>query len=230
MVLTHYDLTSEKITKPVRMVMLSDSHNVTYDKIIQMTQESHPDVIFIVGDLVDRHRKTYDRALPFVNACAHIAPVFFSYGNHEVKFPVLTRQELSDAGATVLDNSWARFGELTIAGHTPYTDSDWVSDFEQVPGYRILLTHMPQYVFNEVRHLEDRDIDLFLAGHVHGGQWRLPNGYGVLAPGQGLYAKYVRGQYGKLIIGAGLANTAGPLIPRIHNPTEVVEIDLRPSS
>ena len=65
MVLTHYDLTSEKITKPVRMVMLSDSHNVTYDKIIQMTQESHPDVIFIVNELgcgvipMDVHDRRY---------------------------------------------------------------------------------------------------------------------------------------------------------------------------
>lgn len=225
MVLTKYKLITNKLAGNRRIVMLSDLHNVPYKHIIKMTKDAEPDIILVVGDLVDRHRKTYNRVLPFLRECVQIAPTFFSYGNHEVKFPVITPQEFKSTGITLLDNTWADWNGLCIGGLTPYSDYSWLDEFEKQDGYKIMMTHEPEY-FWQAQRLKDRDIDLVLAGHVHGGQIRLKDGTGLFAPEQGFFAKFVHGQYDNMIIGAGLCNSARPLIPRINNPKEVVLIEL----
>ena len=237
MKLTKYERVSPKVTRPYKLVMLSDVHNKPFDKLIAQVAAERPDAILVVGDVVDRHRKTYKRALPFLEACARTAPTFFSYGNHEIKFPKLSPEEIEGTGVVLLDDRCKRFGDLLIGGHTPYTTFAWLADFEQADGYKILLNHHPEYYYKEPDGrknftgnpgLEDhKAIDLILSGHAHGGQWRVGN-RGVLAPGQGLFAKYVHGEYGNMIVGTGVANTAAPLIPRFFNPREIVEITLRP--
>ena len=98
----------------------------------------------------------------------------------------------------------------------------WLKSFEAEPGYKILLCHHPEYF---PLYLRDRDIDLVLSGHAHGGQIRIFN-HGLFAPGQGIWPQYTAGMHeGKMIISTGLANTGG-LIPRINNDTELVVIKL----
>lgn len=96
--------------------------------------------------------------------------------------------------------------------------ADWLDDFERLPGYKILLSHHPEYYPS---HLADRNIDLILSGHAHGGQWRF-RGHGLFAPGQGWFPRLTSGAHGKLVISRGLSNTT--MIPRINNPPEVVYI------
>lgn len=237
MKLTTYERVSTNVSSTYKLIMLSDVHNKPFDDIIAQVAGEKPDAILVVGDIVDRHRKTYKRALPFLKACADTAPTFFSYGNHEIKFPKLQPEEITATGVVLLDNDFIRFGDLVIGGHTPYTHFDWLADFERQDGYKILMNHHPEYFIKEpdgrkafttnpgLRNHED--IDLILSGHAHGGQWRFFS-RGVLAPGQGLMAKYVRGTYGNMIVGTGVSNTAAPLIPRLFNPREIVEITIRP--
>ncbi len=103
----------------------------------------------------------------------------------------------------------------------PHTD--WLDKFEKEKGYKVLLSHHPEYWDT---YLKKRDIDLILSGHAHGGQWRFFN-HGVLAPGQGLFPRYTKGIHvhnsNHLCISTGLANTARP-IPRFFNPREIVYI------
>ena len=89
--------------------------------------------------------------------------------------------------------------------------------------YAILLSHHPEY-FPNIPH----SIDLILAAHAHGGQWRVFK-HGLFAPGQGFWPKYTKGIYthpngekGQMIVTAGLTNTTR--VPRIFNPTELVYI------
>ncbi len=239
MKLTTYDRVSKAVTRPYKIIMLSDVHNKPFEAIIAQVAGEKPDAILVVGDIVDRHRKTYKRALPFLEACAATAPTFFSYGNHEIKFPKLSAEEIKGTGVTLLDNEYVHFGDLVIGGHKPYTHFDWLVDFEQENGYKILMNHHPEYftkepdgrkAFTGNPGLKDHEgIDLILSGHAHGGQWRFFS-RGVLAPGQGLMAKYVRGAYGNMIVGTGCANTATPLIPRFFNPREIVEINIHPAN
>ena len=101
-------------------------------------------------------------------------------------------------------------------------NTSWLDEFEQQEGYKVLLCHHPEFY---ERFLRDRDIDLILAGHAHGGQIRL-FGKGIYAYGQGWFPKYTSGIYDdKLIVSRGLANTSR--IPRMFNPTELVYINLK---
>ena len=107
-------------------------------------------------------------------------------------------------------------------------DYAWLDTFAQVPRYRILLSHHPEYWCLEEPMLSKRNIDLVLSGHAHGGQFRL-FGQGFFAPGQGWFPKYTsgihHGKYGRMIISKGMANTV-KFAPRLFNPTEVVYIEV----
>ena len=102
-------------------------------------------------------------------------------------------------------------GAVTASQHKPETA--WLEEFSSIPGFHILLSHHPEYY-----PLIPPSIDQVLSGHAHGGQWRVFN-RGVFAPGQGLWPKWTRGKYERLIVSAGLANTAS--VPRLFNPCEV---------
>lgn len=107
-------------------------------------------------------------------------------------------------------------------------DSSWLDTFEQQPGYKILLSHHPEYWNIQEPMLSNRHIDLVLSGHAHGGQIRFL-GQGLYAPGQGWLPEYTagvhRGPYGHMIVSRGLANTA-KMIPRLFNPRELIYIRL----
>lgn len=239
MKVTKYERITPEVTSTYNLVMLSDVHNKPFEKLVEQVAGLHPDAILVVGDIVDRHRKTYKRALPFLKACAETAPTYFSYGNHEIKFPQLSAEDITGTGVVLLDNDFITFGDLVIGGHTPYTKFDWLQDFEKEEGYKILMNHHPEYFkkepdgrknFTGNPGLETHEgIDMILSGHAHGGQWRFFN-RGVLAPGQGFMAKYVRGEYRNMIVSTGCANTATPLIPRFFNPREILYITIRPES
>ena len=108
-------------------------------------------------------------------------------------------------------------GAVAASRHKPETD--WLSDFAAQPGYKVVLSHHPEYW----PLLKDENIDLILSGHAHGGQWRFFN-RGVFAPGQSWWPRYTKGVYeNRLVVSAGLSNTTW--VPRLFNPTEVVYIE-----
>ena len=75
--------------------------------------------------------------------------------------------------------------------------------------------------------------DLVLAGHAHGGQWRLPKLLnGLFAPDQGLFPQYAGGMYslpagGAMLVGRGLSRET-TRVPRFYNRPEVVVVDILP--
>jgi len=93
-------------------------------------------------------------------------------------------------------------------------------------GYRILLSHRPEYYETYMEY----SFDLVLCGHAHGGQWRIPGILnGLYAPHQGIFPKYAGGRYDAdgmtMIVSRGLARET-TWIPRIFNRPELVVIDL----
>lgn len=234
MVVTEYVIKSKKVSSKYTFVMLSDMHNrsAAYVEAIKITSEIHPDAILVAGDLVDRHKKLSDLAVPFLRACVEIAPTYFSYGNHESKYPIVSFQEFKESGAAVLYNAFVTANpgnqndaEFVIGGQHPNADFAWLEEFEKSDTFKILLCHHPEYY---PKFLKDRDVDLILSGHAHGGQIRIFN-HGIFSPGQGLFPKYTKGLYdNKLIVGAGISNTGG-FIPRWGNPTEVLKIVVEPT-
>ena len=187
-----------------------------------------------------------ENVLPFLRACAELAPSFMSLGNHEWRLCSEDIALLTETGVTLLDNSFCIHKGVVIGGLTsgrvlgmrawrasraglPHTgdlrrergkkppDLEWLNVFFQQEGYHILLCHHPEYY---PRYLKNLPLDLVLSGHAHGGQWRFL-GQGVFAPDQGLFPPLTSGVHdGKLVISRGMTNTKR--IPRINNPPEVV--------
>ena len=93
--------------------------------------------------------------------------------------------------------------------------------------YTIVLSHRPEY-FEEYKKY---DGDLYLTGHAHGGQVRIPflmNG--LFAPNQGWFPKYAGGLYEvdgtTMIVSRGLARESTGL-PRVFNRPEIVLVELK---
>lgn len=195
-----------------------------------------------------QHIKQASNTLRLLNALVKIAPVFFSTGNHELYLNTEDKNLLRNIGITLLNDSFVMRGDLCFGGlSSPYwalagtgvvnstedhkarwktvfdnVHTEWLDEFGLQRGFKILLNHHPE--FYEAFLKNRKGIDLILAGHAHGGQIRL-FGRGLYAYGQGVLPKYTKGIYdGKLIVSAGLANTAR--IPRLFNPTELVYVAL----
>lgn len=103
------------------------------------------------------------------------------------------------------------------------------ADGGMFPGpLRILLAHRPE-LFGTYA---DCGADLVLAGHAHGGQWRLPLLGGLYAPSQGVVPKYAAGMHTKggctMVVSRGLGNSGFPL--RLNNHPELVVVTLRSQS
>lgn len=151
------------------------------------------------------------------------ARVYLSRGNHEWEFTEQDFDVLKKSGITYLDNSDVQDSSGIYFGGLPSVpDEEWLDRFHNKSGYKILLSHHPEYY---KRYLKMRNIDLILSGHAHGGQIRV-FGRGVLAPGQGVLPKYHHGFYdNRLIVSSGCTNTASA--PRWGNPCEIVVIEMR---
>ncbi len=246
-----------KYKTPVKIALIADLHDRPFGWITDSLKKHKPEIICIAGDLVHRAVPQPDKlvlqqtgyVLPFLKACAQIAPTFMSMGNHEWRLCDDDIAAMAETGAAVLENSWCSYnglliGGLSSAGFTAYQsfregkaerypdwsygdrpdttepNTAWLNEYCEQQGYKILLSHHPEY---RDRYLKQLPIDLILSGHAHGGQIRL-FGRGVFAPGQGLLPKYTSGVHGNMVISKGLANTGG-MIPRLFNPREVVYIE-----
>lgn len=220
-----YTFETPKVSRDCVFAVLSDIHARPYEEAIMLTSSIKPDAILVAGDIVDRHYRIFSLALPFLTACSEIAPTFFSYGNHEIKYPVLSPEEIKQTGVTLLDNSFTTFGDITIGGQRPYSDTGWLGEFEKQEGFLLLMDHHPEHY---PEYLKDghKGIDLILSGHAHGGQIRIKN-RGLFSPGQGILPKYTKGFYdNRLLVSAGLSNTGSP-IPRICNEPEVLKLTIK---
>ncbi len=234
----------------LRIALITDLHNKPYYVIITTVQSIQPDIIAIAGDLTYGF-KQYDRVAGFLNACGNIAPTFVSLGNHDVG-EIIEPMCSSAQGITLFDNSYVdtvvkgiplRIGGLSspasrhwreivdgvelkrnkngLKPQKPEPNTAWLTDFTATSSHKMLLCHQPEYYSQYLKRL---DINLILAGHTHGGQWRIGS-QGIYAPGQGWFPKYSRGVYdGRLVVSAGVSNTTW--IPRFFNPREIGVVEV----
>lgn len=134
-----------------------------------------PDVIAITGDVVDSPFH-YRWVVPLLGRLKWTTAAFAILGNHDALFdPMVVRRRLGKIGIQVLGNTWRQVeirGEpVVVIGQ----EAPWFRpgpDLTQCPGgsFRLCLSHTPDQFEWARRH----DVGLMLAGHVHGGQIRLP--------------------------------------------------------
>ena len=226
---------------------ISDLHNAEYgknnEKLIDILKAESPNIIAITGDLIDSNHTNLEVALSFAQQAVKIAPCYFVTGNHEAwigsQYEEL-KTSLQNTGITVLQDEAIElnYGDVCIQliglNDPDFSERDRLlsesilevklSQVNISDGFTILLSHRPEY-FNVY---QNKNIDLVLSGHAHGGQFRLPLGGGVIAPGQGLFPKYDAGAYTEngttMIVSRGIGNSIIPV--RINNPPEIVIIEL----
>ena len=170
-----------------------------------------------------KHDIRKQNAYDFLMKASEIAPVVMSLGNHELYLTEEDKAVLKDANVALLNNSTVEiknvlFGGIPSKQITGKIDTEFLTRFSELPGYRVLLCHHPEY-YDKLR---SYPINLFLSGHCHGGQIRICD-HGLFAPGHGILPRYHHGVYdGRLVVSSGCANTAS--IPRWGNETEVVVV------
>lgn len=169
----------------------------------------------------------HENGYRFLRKAANIAPCYMSLGNHEEALTDEDYAFITGNGITLLDNADTTAvinnQELIIGGLSSFYDEEWLAEFSKKQGFKLLLCHHPEY-YDEL--IKDKDVDLILSGHNHGGQIRL-FGKGLFSSSSGLFPKYDRGVFdGRLVVSTGCSSTVAT--PRIKNPREVVIINLLP--
>ena len=243
-------ITNDKIPQSFegfRIAQVSDLHNAELgkdnNKLIEKLNECEPDIIVLTGDLIDSNHTNLEVALSFARQAVKIAPCYFVTGNHEAwvgsQYEEL-KTSLENAGVTVLQDEAIELNygdeciQLIGLNDPDFSERDSflsesiletkLSQVNISNGFTILLSHRPEH-FNVY---QNKNIDLVLSGHAHGGQFRLPFLGGVIAPNQGLFPKYDAGTYTEngttMIVSRGIGNSIIPV--RINNRPEIIIIEL----
>jgi len=209
-VTTNYTLKSDKINGKITIAMISDLHNMNFGNneiVAKKISEAEPDVIFVLGDIVDERTNDLTPALTVMNSLTEVADTYFIFGNHDRLCEQYDEfiDTIGNSGVTVLDDEAVQTtkngNSVTILGLTSYFEGkDYVSLMGQLcenDDYKILLCHYPEYTpwFFEKDKYYEYDFDLMLSGHTHGGVVKLPFIGGIIAPSQGLFPEYVYGDY-----------------------------------
>ncbi len=106
-----------KTQSDLTIALIADLHDQNGDGIIRILRGRQPDVIAIVGDLVDRSSLELRWAATyFLEQCASIAPTFYSLGNHERGLLDSEIRTIRQKGVAVLDNDWVQYKEYCFGG------------------------------------------------------------------------------------------------------------------
>lgn len=230
-----------RVSKPLKIAICSDLHDNSYAQALALLTENKPDLIAIPGDIGEDPNDLNGRGVAFMRACVPIAPTVYSLGNHDKYFNshAAMTDRIRESGVILLDDEDVFMHDIWVGGLTsgfrdhkregyfsaaPTPNLRWLDEvFCKREGFKLLLSHHPEYY---PAYLRQRDIQLTLSGHAHGGQWQF-FGRGVLAPGQGLFAKYTYGIHEeRLVISRGMGDHTW--IPRLFNPREIVMLRLCP--
>lgn len=188
-VLTEYNLTTDKDTGPLKVAMFADSHlGTTFDsekfgEYMDDIMSHDPDMILIVGDFVDDSTKKSE----MISACGELGRlnpkygVWYVFGNHDRGYnrtgeDSFNGDELADEltrnnvhvlvdEAVLVDDRFYIIGREDDYRKDRMSAQELVTDLD--PGkYTIVMDHQPTDYDNEAA----AGMDLVLSGHTHGGQ------------------------------------------------------------
>lgn len=187
-----------KDAKPLRIVHISDIHSDAKarleEKLPAAIAEQKPDLIVFSGDAINS-----PEGLPVFKKClteiAKIAPTFVVRGNWDVWY--WSRQDLfSETGVKELDGKAERVEingvPVWLAGVYVDSERETAEVLRQIPKneFSVFLYHYPDLI----KQISDAEIDLYCAGHTHGGQVAMPF-YGALVTLSKYGKQYEGGTY-----------------------------------
>jgi hypothetical protein len=151
--------------------------------LLDRCKDPVPDIVCITGDIADGY-KHQRWIVPVLGRLRWNLAAFAILGNHDYWYdPPFIRRRLKRLGIRYLGNSWEQInvrGEpmIVIGDESPWQNPP--PDLSNCPAgpFRLCLSHTPDNIARARRN----SIDLMLAGHVHGGQVRLPVFGSILVP------------------------------------------------
>ena len=234
----------------LRIVQISDLHVERLTRrdrdLPALVAGLAPDLIVITGDFLNTSYSEDPRALADLRTVlgqVH-APlgVYAVWGTIEVDLPHLLRPILDELGIVVLEESMAQVPLGTGSGGDRGLWLVGLSCTRDLAAagarMRKLLADLPAQAFSLLLyHTPDLmpqaaalGVDLYLAGHTHGGQWRVP-GFGAILTSSQYWKRYEAGAYREadttLYVSRGLGMEGfGTPRARLFCPPEVVLITL----
>ncbi|MCL2106079.1 MAG: metallophosphoesterase family protein [Oscillospiraceae bacterium] len=187
-----------------RIAHISDTHlprnRANVRKTIQLTKKLKPDLIVMTGDLV--HSYSDMESCGFAELCAGLSEIA---GVYAIKAKHDTWNDTEAWDQIALDNGVILSERLDLGGFT------------------VLLSHDPKYFGRG-------EADLMLAGHIHGGQIRIPFLGGLLSPDLTFFPDYTSGLYETpegelLVVSRGIGNSVIPI--RVNNRPHLPVIILK---
>ena len=230
---------------PLHLVQLSDLHVERLSRrdcaLPSLVAELAPDLLLLTGDFLNTSYNRDPRALADLQmllAQFHArAGVYAVWGTAEVDLSDFLRPVLAGLGIHVLEDEAV---EVIVGGHHLWLvglsctrDLDAAGAtlrtlLAQIPpdAFTVLLYHTPDLMPQAT----DLGVDLYLAGHTHGGQWRVP-GFGAILTSSRYWKRYEAGHYRQdsthLYVSRGLGMEGfGAPRARFFCPPEVVSITL----
>jgi predicted MPP superfamily phosphohydrolase len=233
-----------ELKQPVRIVQLSDIHiELTTRRELALpglVDSLQPDMIVMTGDYLNESYKkdqTTQQDLRDLIIQLH-APLGIYAVNGNVESRAKMGNLFTGLDVYFLDNEVIRIpqvgNQFVLVGleyNVWYDDKDILTGLmSQVKpdDFTLLLYHKPDLAYTA----RDLGVNLYLTGHTHGGQFRLPF-YGALITDSRYGKEFEMGQYQldnmTMYVSRGLG-MAGGIAPRVRflSPPEVVVIDLVP--
>ncbi|OPH38508.1 metallophosphoesterase [Moraxella equi] len=233
--------------KALNIALITDLHACYYGDnqkwLIDSLKQKQPDVILLGGDIYD-DKMPFDNADELLSQLPNIAPTYYVDGNHENWLSQADYNKVMGKihthGVSIIHGKSISVPNTNVVIHG-ISDPDggaFDKDLKTVTDnlnndtknhVHILLTHRPEHIDMYLNY----PFDIIMAGHAHGGQWRVPFVInGVYAPNQGLFPKYAGGLYEfandhntKFIVSRGLARES-TRVPRLFNRPELVFVSL----
>ena len=247
-----YEVRDARIQGSIRIALVTDMHSCKYgkdqEKLLRAIEEQKPDLILLGGDIIDDDLPT-GPAEAFLSGISGKYPIYYVTGNHECwsgkdnylsSMKIIESYEIKrlagDCDVVTLNGTTIAIGGIDDPYAVMVESVNWNKQLTDVKKevqekasedtFTVLLSHRPE----SIEAYAKQEYDLVLAGHAHGGQWRIPGLInGMFAPDQGLFPKYAGGRYEKdgttMIVSRGLARES-TILPRFCNPPELVIIDL----
>ena len=214
-----------------KIVFASDCHIGKGDlkrlrRIVNLINKQNPDIVLSGGDFIKGY--SGNASLDIDTIAKELSkiktPIYTVLGNHDGRFDKYTvKKTLEKYGINVLLNSNRELEDITIAGvddlQTGLPSPQTALGESENP--RIIITHNPD-IYYDVK----EPVDLILAGHVHGGQVRLPFIGSIIVPSE-YGTKFACGDYNetgnRMIVTKGLGTSI--LTVRFLTIPEIVVID-----
>ncbi len=220
----------------IRIVHLSDFHadtksdQSTYQEMTAAVNAIQPDIIFLTGDFTDKV-SALSTLLPCLGSMKSRLGMFAVLGNHDFwSNPSEIRRQLMEIGVIFPSSDGITLNTglstpITLFGIDYPNIKPWKMGAvdRQTNHISIVLSHTPDNFFRLAR----SGVDIVFAGHLHGGQWRLPIIGSVVSPS--IHDRlFDRGHFqlkgSHLFVSSGIGNVWIP--SRINCPAEILLVSL----